>query len=191
MRLISVIVPAYNAERTISRCLESIIRESYENLEIIVVDDGSTDKTADICKEYAFKDNRIKFIQQENAGVVAARVKALLFSTGEYISFVDADDTVSEKMHEIMLKTIIEMQTDIVVCGYTTVDSDHIEKCIPEEKIINSSYGIMNAYLNEGLKGFLWNKLYKREFFVNFLWPNDMDIAEDLYCNAVIVANNP
>lgn len=188
MKLISVIIPAYNAEKTIARCLQSVIDVNYKNLEIIVVDDGSTDKTASICRNYAQKDRRIQLLHQNNLGVVRARKTALDYSTGEYISFVDADDTVSVNIFEKLTEAMEQNNADIAVCGYEVAWSDHLEKVQYGKKVtLSNTYDILDAYINGGVRGFLWNKLYKRKLFVNMQWPEDMDICEDLYSNAWII----
>ena len=90
--IISVIIPVYNVEKYLSRCIESVLNQTYRNLEIIIVDDGSTDDSLNICRRYEKKDKRIKVIHQDNGGLSSARNKGLMNSTGEYISFVDSDD---------------------------------------------------------------------------------------------------
>ncbi|HJC74839.1 MAG TPA: glycosyltransferase [Candidatus Mediterraneibacter faecavium] len=192
MKLVSVIIPAYNAEKTIARCLQSVINASYQNLEVIVVDDGSTDKTASICQNYAEKDRRIKVICQSNLGVVEARKLALYYSTGEYISFVDSDDTMSVKMIEKLTEAMELKYVDIAVCGYEVVWDDHLERAQYEKEVtLGNTYDILDAYINGGVRGFLWNKLYKRELFEDMQWPENMDICEDLYSNAWIVSKHP
>ena len=191
IKQISVIIPAYNAEQTIARCLQSVIDVSYQNIEIIIVDDGSTDKTASICRNYARKDKRIKFLHQNNLGVVKERKIALDHSTGEYISFVDADDTVSVNILDKLVEAIEQNNADIAVCGYEVVWEDHSEKVqYGKEVTLSNTYDILDAYINGGVRGFLWNKLYKRELFVNMQWPEGMDICEDLYSNAWIVSKH-
>ena len=99
---ISVIVPIYNTEKYLARCIESILCQTYTNLEIILVDDGSTDKSGDICDFYARKDNRVKVVHKENGGAAAARNFALNMVTGQYIGFVDSDDTVEKDFFELL-----------------------------------------------------------------------------------------
>ena len=94
--LISIIIPVYNVEKYLEECIESVINQTYRNLEIILVDDGSTDKCLETCKEYEKRDNRIKVIHQENAGVSVARNVGIDFSTGQYIGFVDSDDFIEK-----------------------------------------------------------------------------------------------
>ena len=113
--LISVIIPLFNTEKYIEECLNSISKQSYTNLEIIIVDDGSTDNSIEICKKRAASDNRIIIISQTNSGVVMARERGIYVSKGKYICFVDSDDTISHDMVEKMYKNIIENDTDASV----------------------------------------------------------------------------
>lgn len=118
MDLISVIVPVYKAEPYLRRCVDSILAQTYTNLEVILVDDGSPDNCGVICDEYAEKDKRVKVIHQANAGVSAARNAGLRIAKGEYISFVDADDTIDADMCEILLQIARKEDADIVECNY-------------------------------------------------------------------------
>lgn len=114
--LISVIVPVYKVEKYINQCIDSIINQTYTNLEIILVDDGSPDNCGIICDKYAKKDRRIKVIHKENAGVSSARNVGLDNSNGEFITFVDADDYVSNIYCEELLKTLKEKEVDCIAC---------------------------------------------------------------------------
>lgn len=119
--LISVIVPVYNTKKYLSDCLNSIVNQTYFDMEIILVDDGSTDGSAEICDEYAKKDNRICVIHQENRGCVYARLSGLQRSRGEYIGFVDSDDWIDLDMYQILMSIVEEKNCDIVSMGYTAV----------------------------------------------------------------------
>ena len=124
MEKVSVIIPAYNVERFISECVESVMGQTYENIEIIVVDDGSSDRTLDICKELSEKDERIKLVNGGHGGVSRARNAALDHATGDYIMSVDSDDTISPKMFESLFKNLSENSADIAVCDYEMVYAD-------------------------------------------------------------------
>ena len=115
--LISVIVPVYNVEKYIGKCVESIERQTYDNLEIILVDDGSTDTSGLICEELARKDKRIRVFHQDNKGLSEARNKGLEKAKGEYIGFVDADDVIYSKMYEKLYETLIISESDFSVTG--------------------------------------------------------------------------
>lgn len=125
--LISVIIPAYNIENYIERCMESVCRQTYRNLEIIVVDDGSKDQTGTVIDRMAQKDSRIIPIHKMNEGVSAARNTGLDRARGEYIGFVDGDDFIEENMYEFLLKNAQKYQADISHCGYQMVFPDRID----------------------------------------------------------------
>jgi glycosyltransferase involved in cell wall biosynthesis len=114
--LISIIIPVYNAEKYLVKCLDSVVNQTYRNLEIILVDDGSTDKSPEICEEYAKKDNRIKLLHKENGGVSSARNAGLSMISGEYIAWVDSDDYVETDYIEYMYKLLAEHDADISSC---------------------------------------------------------------------------
>ena len=117
MELISVIVPVYKVEKYLRECVDSILAQTYTNLEIILVDDGSPDNCGKICDEYAQNDSRIKVIHQENGGLSAARNAGLDIATGKYIGFVDSDDYAELNMFEELHKRIIENNADLSICG--------------------------------------------------------------------------
>lgn len=116
--LISIIVPVYNVEKYLNKCIDSIINQTYKNIEIILVDDGSTDNSGKICDEYLLRDSRIKVIHKNNGGLSSARNEGINISSGEYIGFVDSDDWVEPNMYEEMYKKILYSNADIVDCGY-------------------------------------------------------------------------
>lgn len=116
--LITVIVPVYNVENYLERCIDSIINQTYKKLEILLINDGSKDKSGEICDDYAKKDDRIKVIHKENGGVSSARNIGLEKARGEYISFIDADDWIEKNMYEEMLKRIEESNVKMVRCSY-------------------------------------------------------------------------
>ena len=117
MSLISVIVPIYNVEKYLDRCVDSIINQTYKNLEIILVDDGSPDNCLAICDSWAEKDRRIKVIHKENGGVSSARNSALDIASGDYIGFVDSDDWIEPDMYEILIKNAKKYDADISRCA--------------------------------------------------------------------------
>ena len=122
--LISVIVPVYNAEKYLDKCVNSIINQKYTNLEIILVDDGSKDNSLDLCKKYAEKDNRIKVIHKENGGLSSARNVGLAVARGEYIMFCDPDDLYLPNSCKVMLNEIIKTHADYVIGNYKNLDED-------------------------------------------------------------------
>lgn len=123
-KLISVIIPVYNIEKYIFKCLSSVASQKYTNLEIIVVDDGSTDNSGEICDMFAAGDNRIKIIHQKNAGLSAARNAGIDASKGEYIGFIDGDDYIDKMMYYEMIHIIEQNDADMVICDYESVDEN-------------------------------------------------------------------
>ena len=122
--LITVIVPVYNVEKYLRRCLDSIIRQTYQNLEILCIDDGSIDNSGEICEQYAARDARIKVIHQENQGLSTARNRGLDTATGEYIAFVDSDDYIAADVLEQLYQSAVSSDATCVICGYNCVDSN-------------------------------------------------------------------
>ena len=123
--LISVIVPIYNVEKYLDRCVGSIINQTYKNLEIILVDDGSPDNCPQMCDDYAKKDSRIKVVHKENGGLSDARNAGMKVATGEYVSFIDSDDYISLDFYETLLETIVDNDSDIVECSVVKFYEDN------------------------------------------------------------------
>lgn len=123
MPQISVIVPVYNVEQYLSRCLDSIINQTYRNFEVILVDDGSPDKCPEICDYYALQDNRIKVIHKENGGLADARNEGIRASSGEFITFIDSDDFVSFRYLEVLLDGITRHNADIIIAKFQRFES--------------------------------------------------------------------
>ena len=121
MPKISVIVPVYNVEKYLRKCIESILNQTFREFELILVDDGSTDSSGKICDEYALKDSRIKVIHKENGGASSARNAGLDVAKGEYIGFVDSDDWIEMDMYGELYRLIKENNTDISVCGINNI----------------------------------------------------------------------
>ena len=127
--LISIIIPVYNSEKYLNECICSCIEQTYDNIEIVLVDDGSLDNSLEICKSYGMKDSRVKTIHQPNAGVSAARNTGLRNAKGDYIFFLDSDDEIYSNSIELLLKDMIKYEADIVSGVYSTVDNLGNEKC--------------------------------------------------------------
>ena len=124
MELITVIVPIYNSEYYLEECLDSLQRQSYQNIEIILINDGSTDGSADICRRYCEGDSRFVLIEQNNKGLPLARNAGLDIASGDYICFVDSDDYVDEKFIEILYQNIKAFCADISICGYIKFEGE-------------------------------------------------------------------
>ena len=179
---ISIIVPVYNVEKYLDRCIKSILNQTYEDLEIILVDDGSTDKSRMICNFYKQKDTRIKVIYQSNKGVSAARNAGIKEATGQYIGFVDSDDYIEPDMFDTLYNLICKFNCDIAICGYSCIypryvrQSDHLDRIL-----IMNSEKLLEEIFTGTIKGFLCNKLFKIELFENISIPEDIHFGEDLY----------
>lgn len=175
---ISVIVPIYGAEKYLSKCLDSIIHQSYKELEIILVEDGSPDRSGEICDFYAQKDERIKVIHQKNAGAAAARNAGLDIATGEFIGFIDPDDFISPFFYEELYHALVKYDANVAICDYQTFAENTEPEmhnsskedlyeliCSDQEKI---QYSFLEKYVHSIL---LWNKLYKREIWEKLRMP--------------------
>ena len=186
--LISVIVPVYNVDKFLHRCLDSIVSQIYDDFEVILVDDGSEDLSGIICDEYALRHKYIRVYHQENRGVTAAREKGSRLAKGKYLSFVDADDWVEPEFLQGLISNIKNYDADIVITGHIkdTKESNrriknHIEAGIYEEETLLSFYKKMlqyNTSYDFGVEPFLWNKLFKRELFLKCIEELDHEIYE-------------
>lgn len=177
--MVSIIIPAYNAEKVILRCLNSCIRQSYRNIEIIVVDDGSIDNTIDQCKQ--IKDSRLKIILKQNAGVSEARNTGIEAAKGEYIFFLDADDYLEKNCCATMVSAMSK-EVDLVVCGYYRVSTNDKKEifCSQEKKIFGKDKKNEAIKYLKDVNGLFtcWNKLYRKEKIQSTFDPQ-MSFAED------------
>lgn len=181
--LVSIIVPIYNVEKYLEKCIESIIKQSYKNLEIILVNDGSTDKSKEICNRYKNQDKRILLINKKNNGVSAARNAGLDIAKGKYIAFVDSDDYLESHMIESMLRNINTTCCDMAICGYNIIFEDGKNKVSDNNNIttiLKSKEVIELIFRTNKINGFLWNKIFKREILEKFRLDESLDICEDL-----------
>ena len=189
--LISIIVPVYKVEEYLPRCIESILKQSYTNIEIILVDDGSPDRCGEICEEYALKDHRIKVIHKLNGGLSDARNVGLEAATGEFIGFVDSDDYIHKDMYFILYEAMVKQQCEIAESGvlqvYDTVDVNYpLNNGIT--KIFNKKEAVINAIMEHKLDNYVWNKLFRRELWANIQFPVGK-IFEDAYTTYKIINN--
>ena len=182
--MISVIVPVYNVEAYLDRCVESIIGQTYRDLEIILVDDGSKDRSPQMCDEWAKKDNRIKVIHKENGGAATARNRGISLATGEYIIFIDSDDWIESAMFEILLTAMQEEKADIVECKLDWF-KDGEEPCryegTPIQRIHFDTEGALEELIRERrLHQTPVNKLYRAELMKGIPFAEGR-ICEDEY----------
>lgn len=193
--LISIIVPVYNSELYVEKCIRSILQQTYKAIEVIIVDDGSSDDSYNICKRLASNDKRIRIYKQNKQGNTAARKKGLQVSKGKYVGFVDSDDYIMSDMFECLLKLIINSQVDIVCSAMITEGGTgkiQNTNALPEgkylkDKLIKIIYPQMLLTEREsefGVLPNLWNKLFKREIIYQTLMDLDDDIiyGEDAAC---------
>ena len=185
--LISVIIPVYNVEQYVESCLNSVINQSYTNLEIILVDDGSTDRSGEVCDQYALKDNRIKVIHEENAGLGEARNRGVRIASGDYICFVDSDDWIEEDYCKELVKAAERTNSDIAICGYNECFKDgKTPKVKYDDCFTTTGKEILHYTMTANSKYWfnisVWNKLYKREI-ISGLWFKSR-VYEDIMYNA-------
>ena len=188
MELISVIVPVYNVESYVAECIESIQNQTYMNLEIILVNDGSTDASGDICDQYAAYDERIQVIHKENAGVSAARNTGIESANGDYIGFVDSDDYIAPTMYEDMLKLMAEHDLDIIECTAFRNNGDtNIEGCNDGSlEIFNRDEALKMAMYDCFVA--VWSQLYKRRVISDVRFPVGRKF-EDSVVSYLFIAN--
>lgn len=199
MKTVSVIVPVYNAEKYISECIESILNQTFNDFELILIDDGSKDLSGEICRGYAARDGRVRYVYKENGGVSSARNCGIRRAEGEYIAFVDSDDTVKPKM----LETLVRESTDFAMCGYELYDD--LKKTVSSEYHCPELSGNIRA-LAVNIRDYICPpyllgpcfKLFKRDIIMEngLMFPPELSYGEDaifvfeylLCCNSVGVS---
>lgn len=162
--VISIIIPVYNTEPYLRKCIDSILKQTFIDLECLLIDDGSSDKSPEICDEYAGKDNRVIVVHQKNAGVSAARNTGIQAARGKYIAFVDSDDYVLQGMYYSLLNEMVHEEKDTSCCGYVHNGKEYV----PSFNLDNiSTAGIVYHLENRLLFGLVWNKIYNLEIINN------------------------
>lgn len=191
--LVSIIVPVYNAEKHLNKCLDSIANQTYKHLEVIMVNDGSSDGSAKICDEFSEKDNRFIVIHQENEGVSSARNKGLEIAKGDYIGFVDSDDWIDTNMFDRLYGLINKHNADIAICGYAkrSEAGDILHKTTGEETVIMSEFQTLNKITEpNGFGGYLCNKLFSKSV-INGKFDESIHFCEDLlFCVQALLKSN-
>lgn len=177
--LISIIVPVYKTEKYLNRCVESIINQTYKNLEIILIDDSSPDHCPKMCDDWAVRDERIKVLHIENKGVANARNQGLNIAAGDYIGFVDSDDYIEPEMYEYLIGELKTNPCDIAVCGYQ-INTE--EKGMPGSHIVSAEDALKRIVMGDYKYGVLWNKLYTRQVVQKVAMPH-LVCCEDLVYN--------
>lgn len=200
---ISVIIPVYNTEKYLGKCIQSVLNQTYENLEIICIDDGSEDNSGKILDAFAEKDSRIKVIHKVNEGVSAARNDALHIATGDWIGFVDSDDYIAEDMYDTMIIATKQQGVDIVSCGYYLEYEDRCvlaanQKEVPTEALETKQF-LRYIYERDKYKGvasYLWTRLISRDLIygqnkeLTYEFSKDFDVSEDLVFLAEVMQNS-
>lgn len=183
--MISVIVPVYNASKYLERCVNSILVQSFRDIEIILVNDGSTDNSLDICYELSKRDFRIKVIDQNNSGVSATRNKGFSESIGEYIIYIDADDMLENDMLQILYNNINEYNADMAMCGVKIIDEQNnlirYENNTNECVKLGQKEAIERFLLAQNFNIGVWTKLYRRKVVENIEFVENKRVNEDKY----------
>ncbi len=199
--LVSFIIPIFNTEKFVGRAIESILQQTYNNIEVILVDDGSTDKSGEICKRYAEIDSRVKLVCQRNSGVSAARNAGLDICKGEYVQFVDSDDEIEKKMTETLVNEIKKYNCDIVICGFSLIGHEkkdiRIDTCLYDRNEF-----LILSYTDTKVTPLVWsscNMIFKNSYLQenNLRFDSFYDIGEDglftleyiIKCKKVLVLN--
>lgn len=195
MEKVSIIIPVFNTDlNLLEKCIKSIVSQTYDNIEILVIDDGSKKKVADYCDSLKSLDNRIIVVHQENKGVSEARNNGIKIATGKYIAFIDSDDYIVEKYIENLYKVAENDKSDIVFTSANKIYSNGIEK----QKIYEVESGVSlknNKYKKEfsqynlDLMGTVWGKLYKKSVIENYKFDSELCFGEDIYFNFRVFNN--
>ena len=182
--LISLIVPVFNCESKLSKCLESILNQTYQNIEVILIDDGSKDLSPKICDDFATQDKRIQVIHKKNEGVSIARNTGIKRAKGKFVQFVDSDDIIEPDMCEQLINAITKDSFDLAICGYKKLSKNYIKEVYYDNKTINKNNiePEINNLLALGFINSPWNKLYVREKIKSLFSPN-LSLGEDLLFN--------
>lgn len=190
---ISVIVSVYNIEKYISKAVESICAQTYKNLEIILVDDGSTDSSGKICDEFSDKDTRIKVIHKKNGGLSSARNEGIQIAKGEYIAFVDGDDWIDETMYEDMLGAMLSAEADLAICNYKEVSQNSIRDTSTNKTTVFEGREVLKVFIEEDetyqIQNAAWNKLYKRSLMGELRFPEGK-LFEDIVYTTKLLAKS-
>lgn len=192
MDLISVIVPVYKVEAYLDRCVQSIVDQTYTNLEIILVDDGSPDRCPQMCDEWAKRDSRIHVIHKENGGLSDARNAGMQAASGTYIAFVDSDDWIGHAFVENLYTAAAENDCDVVGCAFQMTDQSDCEEIAPDAKllrIVNRDTAVGDL-IDDRIRQVVWNKLYKREIIQNIPFAKGKLHEDEFWSYQVLAQTN-
>ena len=190
--LVSIIIPVYQVEKYLDKCIASVVNQTYTNLEIILVDDGSPDNCPAICDAWKSRDSRITVIHQPNGGLSKARNKGLKLASGEFIGFVDSDDWIEPNMYELLLSALLEAEADIAICDYQSETEiskiTRINQSSSKSKMYSSEEAMRLILEDKGMYTFVWNKLYRRNVLSEITFPEGK-IYEDNVWTPQIIGN--
>lgn len=187
--LVSIIVPIYNSEEYLSKCVDSLVAQTYKNIQIVLINDGSPDNSEKICEEYANCDSRVTYIKKDNGGVSDARNYGLKYSKGEIIAFVDPDDWIELETIEVLVKTMLKDGSDIVSYGVKYVDEngDLIRTVAVKENECLSTYEAMREFLKYNkIKQQVWDKIYRKEIIGNIEFEKGRSIEDVFWVHQVL-----
>ena len=190
MDLISIIVPIYNVEQYLNQCLQSVCSQSYDNLEIILVDDGSSDRSPELCDEWAEKDSRIYVIHKQNGGLSDARNTGISCAKGKYIAFVDSDDWIEKDLYQKLWSELQQNNAQIAACRIVKVFEATLEeqKIYSEQKIFTSKEALQTLLKGRDFCAVAWNKLYRRDVIGDIRFPVGR-LHEDEFFTYRVIAN--
>lgn len=181
MAKISVVVPVYKVEQYIYKCVDSILNQTFSDIEVILVDDGSPDRCGEICDKYAEKDTRIQVVHKENGGLSDARNAGMQYAAGEYIIFIDSDDYIDTDMFEYMYNNLVQAGADMATCGIYEVYSDRVEQQDETGDFVCSGEEAFRCILRgHTIRGEIWNKLIRRSCIEGLQFPKGK-LYEDIY----------
>lgn len=184
MEKVSVIIPVYNAEKFLYDCLESVKKQTYKNIEVIMINDGSTDSSGSICRSFCETDSRFKLFDRHNEGVCSARNLGIKMSSGELVAFVDADDTIKEYFIQNLYEKIKNSGADIAQCNFAVNNLKEFKDWTDQTFMGNE---IMSAFLNGKISNRIMNKLFIRSVVEDILFPKERSIKEDAYWMAKVL----
>lgn len=191
MPKVSIIVPVYNVERYLPECLDSILAQTEQNWEAILVDDGSTDTSGAICDDYAAKDSRFRVIHKENGGAASAKNAGLDAAEGEYVAFIDSDDWVDPNWLEIMLSALESSGVDVVECDFTKEYRTHSEQgnAATRSAGVYSSQEYLGSYLDNWTCSLFWNKIFRQHLTQNIRFRKERRCIDDEFYTYKILSN--
>ncbi len=172
--LCSIIVPIFNAEKNLKRCIQSILDQTYENFELILINDGSTDSSKEICINFSLYDSRILYFEQNNQGIAITRNNGVKYAHGDYIFFVDSDDYVYKDFCKVAIEAFSFNKSDIVIFGFNTIllnKNKTIKHHVKDSKIIDKLHALQGTLIDGYINSLPWNKAYKKELFNGIYYP--------------------